>query len=57
MAKDRMTLLEQLRKAGADRDIDFIREGVKALAEAVMETEVKGKTGAGRYERSDSRLI
>lgn len=57
MAKDRMTLLEQLRKAGADRDIDFIREGVKALAEAVMEMEIKGKTGAGRYERSDSRII
>ena len=56
MAKDRMTVLEMLRKAGADKDIDFLREGVRTLAEAIMELEVKEKTGAGLYERSQDRV-
>ena len=56
MAKDRMTLLETLRKAGVDKDVDFLREGVKTLAEAVMELEVKDKAGAGLYERSEDRV-
>lgn len=56
MAKDRMTLLEMLRKGGVENDIDFLREGVKALAEAIMELEVKEKAGAALYERSDDRL-
>jgi len=55
MAKDRMTLLEILRKSGVDKDIDFLREGVKTLAEAIMETEVKEKIGAGLYERNGER--
>ena len=45
MADDRMTLLETMRKAIADGDADFLREGVKALAEAVMEAEVTELTG------------
>ena len=56
MAKDRMTLLEMLRKGGVENDVDFLREGVKALAEAIMELEVKEKAGAALYERSDDRL-
>ena len=55
MAKDRMTLLEMLRKAGEEKDIDFLREGVKALAESIMELEIEEKAGAGRYERSQDR--
>jgi putative transposase len=55
MAKDRMTLLELLRKAGMDKDIDFLREGVKTLAESIMEMEVKEKVGAGLYERNGER--
>jgi len=35
MAKNRIELLEDLRKAGAEGDVDFLREGVKVLAEAV----------------------
>lgn len=27
MAKDRILLLEQLRKAGVDGDVDFLRDG------------------------------
>ncbi len=56
MAKDRMTLLELLRKAGVEKDIDFLREGIKTLAEAIMELEVSEKTGAGLYERSAERV-
>lgn len=55
MAKDRMTLLELLRKAGVDKDIDFLREGVKTLAESIMELEVREKIGAGLYERNGER--
>lgn len=55
MAKNRMTLLELLRKAGAERDVDFLREGMKALTEAIMDLEVKEKTGAGLYERNPKR--
>lgn len=55
MAKNRMSLLELLRKSGTEGDVDFLREGVKMLAEAVMELEVKQKTGAELHERSPSR--
>jgi len=56
MAKDRIVLLEQLRKAGVDGDVDFLREGVRMLAEALMDLEIKEKTGAEVYERSDERI-
>jgi len=55
MAKERMALLDLLRKSGVEKDVDFLREGVKALAEAVMELEVGEKTGAARYERTADR--
>jgi transposase-like protein len=55
VAKDRMTLLKLLRKSGTEGDLDFLREGVKMLAEAVMELEVTEKTGAELNERSPSR--
>ena len=57
MAEDRMALLETLRKATADGDTDFLREGVRVLAQAVMEAEVTELTGAARGERNpDARL-
>jgi putative transposase len=34
---------------------DFLREGLKVMAEAFMELEVKEKTGAEHYQRSDER--
>jgi len=55
MAKDRMTLLDLMRKSGTDGDVDFLREGVKVMAEAIMDLEVSEKVGAGRYERTASR--
>ena len=34
-----MAVLETVRKAIADGDVDFLREGVRVLAQAVMEAE------------------
>jgi len=36
-------------------DVDLLREGVRVLAQAVMETEVSGQIGAAPYERSGAR--
>ena len=56
MAKERMDVLELLRKEAADADLDFLREGLRVLMQAVMEAEVVRKTGAGLGERSPDRL-
>jgi hypothetical protein len=45
MADDSMALLETLRKAGTDGDVDFLRQGLEVLAGALMEAEVTGVTG------------
>jgi len=60
MAEDRMAVLETVRKAIADGDVDFLREGVRVLAQAVMEAEVTELTGvraanATREHRLTSR--
>ena len=39
MAKDRMDVLELLRKVASDADLDFLREGLRVLMQAVMEAE------------------
>ena len=55
MADDfRMALTDLLRK-GDLTDGDFLREGVRVLAQAVMELEVSQHVGAERYERSPDR--
>ena len=55
MAEDRMALLETMRKAITDGDGDFLREGVKALAEALMEAEVTELTGVPKGVRDPER--
>ena len=57
MAEDRMALLEMLRKATADGDTDFLREGVRVLAQAVMEAEVTELTGLPKGERDPERRL
>ena len=57
MAEDRMALLEMLRKAIADGDVDFLREGVRVLAQAVMEAEVSELTGLPKGERDPERRL
>jgi transposase-like protein len=51
----RMALAELLRKAEADPGMDVLREGVRVLAEAIMELEVEQHLGAGRHERTPER--
>jgi transposase-like protein len=51
----RIELLELLRKSEAEPGTDFLRDGVKALAQALMEAEVEGLVGAGRHERTGER--
>ena len=51
----RMALDEVLRKAVEGGDADFLREGVRALAEGLMELEVSQHVGAGKHERTAER--
>ena len=57
MAEDRMAVLETVRKAVADGDVDFLREGVRVLAQAVMEAEVTELTGLPKGERDPERRL
>jgi transposase-like protein len=51
----RMALAELLRKADAEPGLDVLREGVRVLAEAVMDLEVEQHVGAARHERREER--
>src|SRR5689334_11495391 len=53
MTEDRLPLAELLRKAG---DGDFLRAVAEAVLQLLMESDVEGLIGAGRYERSAERL-
>ena len=50
-----MALDELLRKAQLSEDVDFLREGVRTLAPALMAAEVRQVLGAGGYERTAER--
>lgn len=55
MATDFSIALEELLdKTGAD--VDFLREAVQLLAQALMELEVSRKIGAERHERTSERV-
>lgn len=51
----RVALAELLRKAEAEPGVDVLREGVRVLAEALMDLEVEQHVGAGWHERSPAR--
>ena len=51
-----MAFVELLRKAELDEDVDFLREGVRAMAQELMELEVTQHVGADKYERGASRM-
>jgi putative transposase len=57
MADDRMAVLETVRKAIAEGDRDFLREGIRVLAQAVMEAEVTELTGVPRGERNPAERL
>jgi putative transposase len=55
MATPRMDLSTFVGKLLEEQDGDVLREGVRLLAQALMETEVTSLVGAGRHERSEDR--
>src|ERR1035437_1416953 len=57
MAEESMVLLETLRKMSAEGEIDVLREGVRLLAQAIMEAEVTELTGLPRGERNPERRL
>ena len=54
MADDSMSLLETLRKVSADGDLDLLREGVRLLAQGIMEAEVSEPPGSPRASATRS---
>ena len=56
MARESMDLLELLRKRGMDGDVDFLREALRVVTDALMDAEVTARIGAERGERSPDRL-
>jgi putative transposase len=51
----RIGLQELLRKAQMEGNVDFLREGVRVLAQALMEIEIEQHVGASRHERTEGR--
>jgi len=51
----RIALLGLLRKAQVEQNAGFLREGARALSQALMELEVSQHLGADRYERTSER--
>ena len=56
MVKQRMDLLELLRKRGMDGDVDFLREALRVLVDGIMDAEVSAQIGAEHSERSPERV-
>jgi putative transposase len=54
MAVTTMDLLELLRKVDG-ADVDFLREGVRVLAQALMDAEVSAQIGAEHSQRNPER--
>ena len=46
MVKQRMDLLELLRKRGMDGDVDLLREALRVLVDGIMDAEVSAQIGA-----------
>lgn len=57
MADDRMAVLQTVRKAIGESDVDFLREGARVLAQAVMEAEVTQLTGVAHGVRDPENRL
>jgi transposase-like protein len=55
VAKDRIALLDVLRKAGLDGDFDFLKQAAQVVTQILIEAEANGVIGAEPYERSEAR--
>src|SRR3989442_10108154 len=56
MTNFRMALLDLLRKDEQGTDPQFLRDGVRLLAQELMDAEVTEAVGAAPYERTDKRV-
>ena len=56
MVKQRMDLLELLRKRGMDGDVDLLWEALRVLVDGIMDAEVSAQIGAEHGERSPERV-
>ena len=56
MAKHRMDVTTFVGKLLEESDVDLLREGVRMLAQLLMDAEVSNQIGAGLYERSGDRV-
>jgi transposase-like protein len=50
-----MAVMDLLRKAAADPDVDVLREALRVVTQDLMEAEVAAHLGAERYERTSAR--
>jgi transposase-like protein len=50
-----MTLMDYLRKVGANLDGDFLREGARLVSQMAMELEVEQQIGATKHQRTPTR--
>ncbi|MGH2725072.1 MAG: IS256 family transposase [Actinomycetota bacterium] len=55
MAKSSMDITSFAGKLLEEEDVDLLREGVRVLAQMLMETEVSNQIGAAPYERTENR--
>jgi putative transposase len=55
MAKPRMDLSASIGKLLEEQDGEVLRQGIRVLSQALMETEVAGLIGAERHERTADR--
>jgi hypothetical protein len=55
MAKNRMDVSAFVGKLLEESDVDLLREGVRILAQGLMDAEVSSQIGADLYERSEAR--
>jgi putative transposase len=55
MARDRMDLTSFVGKLLKEDDSDILRDGIRSLAQMIMDVEVSSKIGAAPYERTDNR--
>ena len=56
MAKARMDLTAFVGKLLEEQDVDVLREGIRVLSQALMETEVASLIGAERHARTGERV-
>jgi putative transposase len=56
MAKSRMDVTAFVGKLLEQDDVDALQEGVRILAQALMEAEFSGQIGADLYERNSERV-